>query len=215
MQKRTLRISEGEMPQKILYTLFWVFFVLSGIQPFGFAIWFFQGLVPAGMAILLFLVRRHYFPSLPTALLLFVQGLMLLLGAHYSFHRIPLLRVTFPDGLNRSVMDWVVHFVDGLVYAAILKELRLIPGRLSNWLTRTKQHFPATVLLLCTSLALSWELVEWLALVASGDIFHIYGGIMADTFIDITLTVLGGLVFLLVTALCRIRIPSKQGKTFP
>lgn len=206
----SLSASGQRCPQKILYALFWISFGLSGLQPLDRTVWFFNGLIPFGIAALLFLFRKRYFPSLPTALLLFLQGILLLLGAHYSFHQIPLLRITLSTGITRSVVDWVVHFVDGLVYAAVLADLRHLSGRTGLWLNRGSQlnsspqpmganrHFTITVLLLCFALSLLWEITEWMALLASGNRFLKNGGIMADTLIDVGLTLLGSLAALMV-----------------
>lgn len=222
MQTPSLSASGQRCPQKILYALFWISFGLSGLQPLDRTVWFFNGLIPFGIAALLFLFRKRYFPSLPTALLLFLQGILLLLGAHYSFHQIPLLRITLSTGVTRSVVDWVVHFVDGLVYAAVLADLRHLPGWTGLWLNRGNQentdsqlnrgnqlynspqpmganrHFTITVLLLCFALSLLWEITEWMALLASGNRFLKNGGVMADTLIDVVLTLLGSLVALMV-----------------
>lgn len=183
---------------KVLFLFFFAALCLSGIHPTDRFVWVSQSAAPILGAALLYAIRRRYLPSRPTACLLLLQGLLLLTGAHYGFHAIPFFRFRMSDGSLRACVDWLTHFVDGLVYARITIELRA--GRpkhaapIRPW-DKLTAHGKTAALALCVSLALAtlWELVEWLARLATHDRFVMTGGYSADTLMDMLLTVMGTL----------------------
>ena len=180
-----------------LFVLFWMLCVLSGIAPHSRVVWFFHALVPITITLLLFAFRKKYIPSIPTALLLFTQCVLLLAGAFFSFHRIPFLRVTLSTGEARSLVDWLTHFVDGLVYAGIFSDLaNQRDGKFSAWLSGAKGRTHALIIGFCFASALLWEITEWIALLISGNLFVMTGGIAMDTVVDVGLTLLGGMAAL-------------------
>lgn len=196
--------SKPNAPQRVLFGLFWALFLWSGIEPFRYTVWLFQMLVPLSLALLLFACRKRYIPSVPTSLLLFIQGSWLLMGAHFSFHRIPWLRVALPSGMERSLSDWLVHFIDGLVYAAVIYDLSAIrTNRVSRWLAQDRRRTPAAAFAVCFILAVGWEIIEWIAYIASRNLFNKNGGVALDTWIDIGLTLLGGMLAIPVLHLRR------------
>ena len=180
-----------------LFVLFWMLCVLSGIAPYSRVVWFFHALVPITIMLLLYAFRKKYIPSIPTSLLLFTQCALLLAGAFFSFHRIPFLRVTLSTGVDRSLVDWLTHFVDGLVYACIFSDLaHQRYGKLSVWLSGAKGRTHRLIIGFCFGSALIWEMTEWIALIISGNLFVMTGGIAMDTVVDVGLTLLGGMAAL-------------------
>lgn len=206
MGRCTSASTNQPLTHRILFGLFWILYVLSGIQPRDRYVWFFNGLVPVCFALLLFAFRKRYIPSLPTTWLLFLQGLLLLLGARFGFQNIPLLRVTLADGSVRSLMDWVTHFVDGLAFTAVLTELHghnrrfRDGGRFFHWTRQKKGRFGIMVALFCFGVALLWEIMEWVVRILSLDHFMVNGGIRLDPLMDVGLTVLGCLAVLASSA---------------
>lgn len=186
-----------------LFLSFWGAFCISGIHPVNRFVWVAQCVAPLLGATLLFAFRHRYLPSRSTAGFLLLQGILLLTGAHYGFHAIPFFRFRMPDGSLRACVDWLTHFVDGVVYARLTAELYL------DWRSRARMRDVAAprhantrseggrmaVWALGASLALAclWELIEEIAHVATNDGFVKDGGFSADTQVDILLTILGSL----------------------
>ncbi len=187
-----------------LLLLFFIAMAVSGIRPADRFVWLSWCLAPVlGMTVLL-VSRRRFRPSRVASCLLLLQGLLLLTGAHYGFHAIPFFRFRMPDGTMRACMDWLTHLVDGLAYARITLEA-CATLRHAGRANRTEQAAcrsrggPAR-LALCISFALAalWELIEWVASIATQDRFRLTGGFAADTLVDMGLTLLGAMVLILI-----------------
>lgn len=179
--------------------LFLLALAASGIRPADRFVWLSQCMAPLLGLMLLLAFRRRYLPSRTGTCLLLLQGLLLLTGAHYGFQNIPFFRFRMSDGSMRACVDWLTHFVDGLVYARITYELYAAVrtptrnGRIQPTAIRT--HGMPGLLAVCASLALAalWELTEWIACIATQDRYHLDGGYAADTQMDMLLTLLGAL----------------------
>lgn len=137
--------------------------VVSAVGAHDAEIWWLEALpVILGAAILVATARR--FPLTDLAYrLAFVHALVLLLGAHYTYARVPLGSwVQDALGLARNHYDRLGHVMQGFVPALLAREvlLRLTPLRPGGWLF---------FLVTCVALAISaaYELFEWLAAVLS------------------------------------------------
>lgn len=173
----------------VLFLLFWLALAGSGIQPSNRIAWFFQCVTPAAAALILFTVRKRFLPSVPASCALFVQGLLLLVGAHFLYHRIPIFRLTLPDGTERGYVDWIVHFIDGIVFVLLVRDVLAVSSILrANWL------FRGMAVLISLGLAALWELTEWTAGLVSGDLFCMMDGFNADTYVDMAMTFAGSLL---------------------
>jgi putative membrane protein len=148
----------------VLLGLALVALVVSGISPFDRTTWWLEVLpVLVGAPLLVATARR--FPLTPLLYrLLFLHALVLILGANYTYARVPpgdWLRDILH--LDRNPYDRFGHFVQGFVPAILAREilLRTSPLRPGGWLF---------FLVLCVSLAVSavYELTEWAAAVAAG-----------------------------------------------
>jgi len=178
-------------PRTYLFLFFWLAFVLSGIWPENFVVWIFQSLAPVCGALILFAVRRRFLPSIPTSCALFIQGLLLLAGAHYSYEKIPFFRLTLPDGTERGYVDWFVHFIDGFVFVLLMRDMLSVSSVIrSNWL------FRGMAVLVSLGLAALWELTEWAARIVSGDYFSMMDGFGADTYVDMAMTLAGSILLI-------------------
>jgi putative membrane protein len=172
-----------------LFLLFWLAFCLSGIRPSSRIIWIFQSLTPVAGCLILFVVRRRFLPSVPTSCILFVQGLLLLTGAHFSYERIAYFRLTLPDGTERGYVDWFVHIIDGMVFVLLFRDIMSISSIIrANWL------FRGTAVLTSLGLAALWELTEWVVGAISGDLFFMLDGLSADSYVDMAMTLAGSLL---------------------
>ncbi|MEU5663383.1 DUF2238 domain-containing protein [Streptomyces longwoodensis] len=129
--------------------------------------------------------------------LLAVHALVLALGGHYTYARVPLgdwARDVF--GLDRNPYDRFGHLMQGFVPAVLVRELlsRTSPLRGSRWLA------PLTV---CACLAFSalFEMFEWAAAVIGGqaaDAFLATQGDVWDTQWDMFCALIGATVSVLV-----------------
>jgi putative membrane protein len=126
---------------------------------------------PAVLAAVILVATRRRFPLTPLAYrLVFVHALILMLGAHYTYARVPLgFWVQDALGLARNHYDRLGHFAQGFVPVLIAREVlvRKTPLR-RGWLA---------FLSACVVLAASafYEFVEWWA--------ALLGGVAADSFL--------------------------------
>ncbi|MFI6376565.1 DUF2238 domain-containing protein [Streptomyces sp. NPDC050546] len=129
--------------------------------------------------------------------LLAVHALVLALGGHYTYARVPLGEwVQGQLGLARNPYDRFGHLMQGFVPAILVRELlsRTSPLRGSRWLA------PLTV---CACLAFSalFEMFEWAAAVVGGhaaDDFLATQGDVWDTQWDMFCALIGATVALLL-----------------
>lgn len=133
----------------------------SAIAPYDALTWLLE--LPPALAIFLGLVatrRRFAFTPLGYAVTL-ALCLLILLGAHYSFGRVPLF-----DALDarRNHFDKLAHFFQGFAPAIVFRELLIRLGVVARraWLL-------GLVPALCLALSAAYELVEWLAALALGE----------------------------------------------
>ncbi len=149
-----------------------------------------------GVPVLVATWRR--FPLTPLAYrLLFVHALILMLGGHYTYARVPLgFWMERAFHLVRNDYDRIGHFAQGFVPALLAREvlLRRTPLRRGGWLV---------FLVCCFALALSacYELVEWGAALVGGsdaDAFLGTQGDPWDTQADMLTAFVGAVVALLL-----------------
>jgi putative membrane protein len=166
--------------------------VVSGIAPYDRLTWILETLpVMLGLPLLLWSHRR--FPLTPLVYrLLFLHGLILMLGAHYTYARVPAgfwLQDAFD--LARNHYDRLGHLAQGFVPAMLVREilLRATPLRRGGWL-----FFLTSAVVLAISA--SYEFVEWGAALAIGvaaDAFLATQGDVWDTQWDMFLALLGAI----------------------
>ena len=172
--------------------------VVSGASPHDRLTWLLEaGPVIVGIPILLGTYRR--FPlSQPVYFLLFIHALVLILGAHYTYAKVPLgfwLQDIFE--FSRNPYDRIGHFAQGFVPALLAREIlmRTSPLRGSRWL-------PFLVVCFCLAFSAFYELLEWggaVVLGESAEMFLAMQGDVWDTQWDMFLALIGAvssLVFL-------------------
>jgi putative membrane protein len=150
--------------------------VVSGIAPYDRTTWWLE-IFPILLAIPLLIATASRFPLTPLAYrLIFVHALILMLGGHYTYARVP-LGFWLQDALHfaRNHYDRIGHFAQGFVPAIIAREilLRRTPLRPGGWLF---------FLVTCVCLAISavYEFIEWWAAVAGGSAAHEFLGTQGD-----------------------------------
>src|SRR4051812_26357447 len=182
-----------------LLGLFAVALVWSAIRPFGYELWALEVFAAVvGLALLIATYRRFPLTDL-LCTLIFLHALILLVGGHYSYARVP-LGDWFRDAfhLARNHFDRLGHFAQGFVPAMVAREIllrrRVVRGR--GWLF---------FLVLCIALAISasYELLEWAVAIFSSsnaDDFLATQGDPWDTQEDMAMAGIGALVAQLLLA---------------
>lgn len=167
--------------------------IASGIEPYDRLTWWME-VMPVLIALPILVFTRRVFPLTPLLYgLLFIHGLVLMLGGHYTYSRVP-LGFWLQDWLDlaRNHYDRIGHLTQGFVPAILAREilLRLSPLKSGGWLF---------FLVCCVVLAVSatYEFVEWWASLlygAEAEEFLATQGDIWDTQWDMLLALIGCLV---------------------
>jgi putative membrane protein len=140
--------------------------ILLGISPKADRFTWALENAPVWIGILVFLWTYKRFPLTNLCyFLLFVHAVILMVGGHYSYAKVPLfnwIRDVFD--LSRNNYDRLGHFAQGFIPAILVRELllRTSPLQRGRWLF---------YLCVCVCLAFSaaFEMFEWLIAVLSGE----------------------------------------------
>jgi putative membrane protein len=174
----------------VLLVLWAIAVIASGIAPYDRLTWWLEvAPVLIGAPLLIATCARFTLSKLLYRLL-FLHGLILILGAHYTYSRVP-VGFWLQDllDLSRNHYDRIGHFAQGFVPAILAREilLRLSPLQPGRWLF---------FLVTCVCLAFSalYELIEWWVAVlgdAAAEAFLAMQGDVWDTQWDMLLALLG------------------------
>ncbi len=188
--------------------IIWLFALLapvvawSWIAPHDRFTWWMEA-APVVIGVVLIAGLQKRFPL--SSLLLVLVGLhcvVLLVGAHYTYARVPLFDwIRDAVGGTRNNYDKLGHFTQGFVPAILAREilLRTSPlrdrgdGRPSRWL-------PFLVVSVCLAFSAFYELVEWLTAITQGaaaDDFLGTQGDVWDTQTDMAFALTGAIAALL------------------
>lgn len=173
--------------------------VVSGIAPHDRITWWLE-VFPVVLGVPLLIATRRRFPLTPLLyVLLFVHGLILMLGGHYTYARVP-LGFWAQDllDLSRNHYDRLGHFAQGFVPAILAREvlLRRTPLRPGGWLF-------LLVCSVCLAFSACYEFFEWWAAVIGGsaaDAFLGTQGDVWDTQWDMFLALVGAITAQLLLA---------------
>lgn len=177
--------------------IFLVIATWSGIGAYEVGLWFLEaGMCIIGVAVLILTYNKFRFTDLTYTFIL-IHIIILLVGAHYSYARVPLfdwIKEVFDQ--SRNNYDKVGHFAQGFVPAMISRELliRLDVFKKRSWL-------PFVVV--CISMAISafYELIEWWVAVLSGDGAEDFLGMQGyvwDTQSDMFCAMIGAISMLII-----------------
>jgi putative membrane protein len=189
----------------ILLGIFFVVTIWSGIKPFETGLWFLEaGLCFIGVAVLMLTFKKFRFTDM-TYYFILIHMIILLIGAHYSYARVPAfdwIKETFDQ--SRNNYDKVGHFAQGFIPAMIARELLI---RLE--VIRKKSWIPFLVVCICLAISASYEFIEWWVAVLSGtgaDDFLDTQGYEWDTQSDMLCATLGAISMLILFS----RLQDKQ-----
>ncbi len=189
----------GKTEASVLSVLTLAALFVSGVNPYDRLTWVLETL-PVMIALPLLLLTHPRFPLSPLVVrLLFVHGLILMLGGHYTYARVPLgFWVQDAFDLARNHYDRLGHLAQGFIPAMLAREILLkqTPLRPGGWL-----------FLLTTSVILAfsacYEFMEWgaaLAIGADADAFLATQGDVWDTQWDMFLALIGAMTAQLLLA---------------
>ncbi len=183
----------------VLLALTGLVLVVSGIRPFDRLTWWLEvAPVMIGVPILIATFSRSRLSPLLYRLL-FLHALILMVGGHYSYARVPAgFWVQEWFDFSRNHYDRLGHLAQGFIPAILAREilLRWSPVPRGRWLF---------VLVVCICLAFSafYELIEWWAALiggASSESFLGTQGDVWDTQWDMFLALVGALTALFALA---------------
>lgn len=150
----------------------------SGVSPFDRTTWILE-VFPIFIAVPVLLATAQRFPLTPLAYrLIFVHALILMLGGHYSYAKVPLgfwMQDLF--GFSRNHYDRIGHFAQGFVPAIIAREIliRRSPLQRGKWLF-------FIVLCVCLAISACYEFIEWWSALVGGSAADAFLGTQGDPF---------------------------------
>lgn len=157
----------------ILATMIW-----SWINPYDRPTWWLEA-IPVIVALPLLFYTRHSFPLTRISYyLIFVHAVILVVGAHYTYARVPLgFWIQDWFDFSRNHYDRIGHLAQGFVPAILAREILWrkqvlnIVSRGEGVVTQGKGKAWLFFLVTCFCLAFSafYELIEWWSAVIAGD----------------------------------------------
>ena len=182
-----------------LLLLIAVALILSGLAPYDRTTWWLEVFpILLGAPILVATYRRFPLSSLLYTLLA-VHALILILGGHYTYARVPLgFWAQDLFGFARNHYDRLGHFAQGFVPAILVREvlLRTSPLRPGRWLF-------VLVTAVCLAFSACYEFIEWWAALLGGHSAEAFLGTQGDvwdTQWDMFLALIGAITAQLVLA---------------
>jgi putative membrane protein len=148
---------------------------------------------PIFLAVPVLVLTRRRFPLTPLVyLLIFVHALILMVGGHYTYARVPLgFWIQDAFHLSRNPYDRIGHLAQGFVPAIIAREILI-----RNNVLRPGKWLIFLVTCVCLSISACYEFVEWFAAVLGGssaDAFLGTQGDVWDTQWDMLMALIGAL----------------------
>lgn len=108
----------------LLSVLFWVAVAVSAVAPFDPHDYWLEIATPVLGFVLLAATRRRFRFTTLAYTLMFLEGLVLIVGAHYTHERVPAFDwLKAALGLSRNHYDRFAHFCVGLLLVVPLREI--------------------------------------------------------------------------------------------
>ena len=169
------RAASAALPASLLLAVA-VALVVSGIAPYDRLTWVLE-VLPVLIAAPLLVVTWRRFPLTPLVYwLIALHALILILGAHYTYARVP-LGFWLQDALDfqRNHYDRIGHLMQGFGPAIIIRELliRTSPLAPGKWLF-------TLVLFSVLGVSATYEFTEWWAALAGGEAAGAFLGTQGD-----------------------------------
>jgi putative membrane protein len=160
----------------ILLALGAIALVISGIGVYDRTTWILE-VLPVFIGVPILVATRRRFPLTPLLYwLIFVHALILMLGGHYTYARVPLGSwIQHAFDLARNPYDRLGHLAQGFVPAILVREilLRRTPLQRGGWL-----FFLVTSV--CLAFSACYEFTEWWSAVIGGSAADDFLGTQGD-----------------------------------
>jgi putative membrane protein len=181
-----------------LLTFLLIFGVWSGIKPIDTRLTWVLETLPVMMALPVLIMTYKKFPLTNlTYTLIAIHAMILMLGAHYSYAKVP-LGFLMEDwfGWTRNNYDKIGHFMQGFGPAIYTREIvaRTSPLRRGKWLEFISIAVPL-------AFSACYEIIEWLASLSNPEDTEAFLGTQGyiwDTQSDMALCLIGSMVALLL-----------------
>jgi len=162
--------------RKVLLGVGAALLVASAIRPFDVTTWVLE-VFPIVIAVPVLIATHKRFPLTPLAYqLIFVHALILMLGGHYTYARVPLgFWVQDLFGFARNHYDRLGHFAQGFIPAIIAREILIR----TSPLTRGKWLF-VIVTAICLAISACYEFIEWWSALLGGEAATDFLGTQGD-----------------------------------
>jgi putative membrane protein len=169
--------------------------LISGWSPLERGTWWLE-VFPIFLAVPIVVATARRFPLTQLAYrLIFVHALILMLGGHYTYAKVPLgFWMQHIFGFTRNNYDRIGHLAQGFVPAIIVREilLRCSPLKPGKWLFFLSMS-------VCLAISACYEFIEWwsaLLLGAGADAFLGTQGDPWDTQEDMFMALIGAIAAL-------------------
>jgi putative membrane protein len=148
----------------------------SGFAPAERLTWLLE-VVPVFIAIPIMALTRTSFTLTPLLYrLIFIHGLILILGGHYTYAQVPVgfwLQELFD--FSRNHYDRIGHLAQGFIPAILAREIllrktKLVPGKMLFYIVAS----------ICLAFSAFYELIEWWAAIAIGASAEAFLGTQGD-----------------------------------
>ena len=170
-------MTRGDREPLVLLALAAAALVVSGIGPYDRTTWWLEvAPVLIGAPILVATYARFRLTPLVYRLLL-LHALVLMLGGHYTYARVPLgfwAQELF--GFARNHYDRLGHFMQGFVPALVAREILVRTSPLA----KSPRWLFFLVCCVCLAISASYEFVEWWAAVLGGQAAEAFLGTQGD-----------------------------------
>jgi len=166
-----------------------VIFLWSGISPYDRATWWLEiSPVLAALPVLAATYKNFRLTNL-VYILIFVHAVILMVGGHYTYARVPLFDWL---GHDRNNYDKIGHFAQGFIPTMVMRELlvRTSPLQPGKWMA-------AIIVFSCLGISAAYELIEWIvAIILDQGANEFLGsqGDVWDTQKDMLLALIGAVV---------------------
>jgi len=159
-----------------LFTLVAFVFIWSCINPYDRFTWYLESFPVMIIIPLLFATYQRFPLTKLLYALIAIHCIILLIGSHYTYAKVPFFDFLKDQlHLSRNHYDRLGHIAQGFIPAIAIRELllRTSPLKSGKWLV-------AILIFSCLGISASYELLEWIVAVFTGEAADAFLGTQGD-----------------------------------